>query len=83
MRPGDGDLLGLGVAGQVDDLEAVAQRRQDAVRVVRSGDEEDLGQVERQLDEGVAEAVVLGRVEHFEQDGGRVRAELVDLALQN
>ncbi len=79
VRPGDGDLLGLGVAGQVDDLEAVAQRRQDAVRVVGSGDEEHLGQVDGQLDEGVAEAVMLGRVEHLEQDGGRLGAELVDL----
>ena len=70
VRPGDGDLLGLGVAGQVDNLEPVAQRRQDAVRVVGGGDEEYLGQVEGQLDEGVAEAVVLGRVEHLEQDGG-------------
>ena len=79
VRPGDDQLLGLGVAGQVDDLEPVAQRRPDAVRVVGGGDEEDLGQVERQLDESVAEAVVLGRVEHLEQDGGRVRAELVEL----
>ena len=79
VRPGDGDLLGLGVAGQVDDLEPVAQRRPDAIRVVGGGDEEDLGQVEGQLDEGVAEAVVLGRVEHLEQDRGRLSAELVEL----
>ena len=31
------------------------------------------------LDERVAETVVVRRVEHLEQDGGRRRAELVDL----
>ena len=79
VRLGDGDLLGLGIAGQVDELEPVAQGRRDPGRLVRRGDEQHLGQVERQLDERVAEAVVLRRVEHFEQDGGRVGAELVDL----
>ena len=79
MRLGDGDLTRFGIAGQVDELEPVAQGRRDPGRLVRRGDEQHLGQVERQLDERIAEAVVLRRVEHFEQDGGRVGAELVDL----
>ena len=79
VRLGDGDLLGLGVAGQVDDVEPVAQRRRNPHRLVRRRDEQHLGQVERQLDERVAERVILLRVEHLEQDGGRGGAELVDL----
>ena len=79
MRLGDSDLLGLGVAGQVDDLEPVAQRRQDPRRLVGRREEQHLGQVERQIDERVAETAVLLRVEHLEQDGGRRGAELVDL----
>jgi len=79
VRLGDGDLLGLRVGGQVDDLEPVPQGRQDPRRLVRRRDEEHLGQVERQLDESVAEPVVLRRVEHLEQDRGRAGAHLVDL----
>ena len=79
MRLGDGDLLVLAVAGQVDDLEPVAQRGRDAGRVVGGGEEQHLGEVEGELGEGVAEAVVLLRVEHLEQDGGGRGAELVDL----
>ena len=51
------------VAGQVDDLEPVAQRGRDLVRLVGGGEEQHLGEVERELDEGVAEAVVLLGVE--------------------
>ena len=79
VRLGDGDLLGLAVAGQLDDLEPVAQRRRDPVGLVRRRDEEHLREVERQLDEGVAEAGVLLGVEHLEQHLGRLPAELVDL----
>ena len=79
MRLGDGDLLVLGVPGQDDDLEPVAQGVRDAGRVVGGGDEQHLRQIEGDLDEGVAEAVVLGGVEDLEQDGGGRGAELVDL----
>ena len=79
MGRGDGDLLGLRVARQLDDLETVAQRRRDLVPVVRGRDEQDRGQVERQLDERVAEAPLLGRVEHLEEDRRRVVSDLVDL----
>ena len=70
MRLGDGELLVLGVAGQDDDLEPVAQRVRDAGRVVGGGGEQHLREVEGELDEGVAEAVVLRGVEDLEQDGG-------------
>ena len=61
MRLGDGELLGLGIAGQVDDLEPVPQGRWNPGRLVRRRDEQHLGQVEGQLDERVAETGVLRR----------------------
>ena len=79
MRLGDGDLLGLGVAAQLNDLETVPRRRRDPGRLVRRRDEEHPGQVEGQLDERVVETVVLRRVEHLEQYPGRAGGELVDL----
>ncbi|MCY4029885.1 MAG: hypothetical protein OXH75_26660 [Acidobacteria bacterium] len=63
MRPGDGDLLGLGVARQFDDLEAVPQGRWDPEPLVGRGDEEDLRQVERELDKRVSGAALLFRIE--------------------
>ena len=79
VRLGDGDLLGLGIAGQADDLQPVPQRRRDPRHLVRRRDEQHRAEIERQLDERVAERVILLRVEHLEQDRGRRGAELVDL----
>ena len=79
VRLGDGDLVGLGVAGQVDDLQPILQRQRDPRRLVRRCDEQHRGQVERQLDEHVAKSVALLGVDHLEQHGGRRGAELVDL----
>ena len=58
------------------------------VEHVGGGDEHDLGQVEVELQVVVAERVVLRRVEHLEQRGGRIArpragAELVDLVEQH
>ena len=44
---GDLELLLLGVAGQLDHLHPVAQRRRDRVELVRGGDEQHLREVER------------------------------------
>jgi hypothetical protein len=80
---GDRDLLGLGVAGEIDDLHPVAQGSGDRVEQVRGRDEEDLAEVEGDLEVVVLEAEVLLRVEHFEERRRRVAAEvhpeLVDL----
>ena len=80
---GDLELLGLGVAGELDDLHAVAQRPRDRVQVVGRGDEHDLGEVEGEVEVVVAEGGVLLGVEHLEHRAGRVaaevRAHLVDL----
>ncbi len=73
----------LGVALELDDLQAVEQRRLDRAQLVGRGDEQDLAQVEGQVEVVVAEGVVLGRVEHLKQRRGRValeaRGDLVQL----
>ena len=83
VAPRDLDLLLLRVAGQLDDLHAVAQRRGYAARHVGRGHEHDVGQVEGQVDVVIGKGVVLLRVEHFEQRRGgvspEVPPELVDL----
>ena len=80
---GDLELLLLGVAGELDHLHAVAQRRRDRLELVRGGDEEDPREVERQVEVVVAEGGVLLGVEHLEHRARRVAAEvgahLVDL----
>src|SRR4051794_24769481 len=80
---GDLQLLVLGVAGELDDLHAVAQRPGHPVEVVGRADEHDLAQVERHVEVVVAEARVLLGIEHLEHRAGRiateVRAHLVDL----
>ena len=80
----DLDLLLDGVAVHVDDLHAVEQRPWDGLQLVGRRDEEDAAQVEGQVEEVVAEGVVLLGVEHLEQRRGgvaieRVAPELVDL----
>jgi hypothetical protein len=79
----DLDLLLRRVAGQLDHLHAVAQRAGNRVEQVRRGDEEHAREVEGHVQVVVAEARVLLRVEHLEQGGGGVAAEvgpeLVDL----
>jgi hypothetical protein len=73
---GDRDLLGLGVAVEADDLQAVEQGPGDGVDHVGGGDEHDLGQVEVDFEVVVTEGVVLGRVEHLEQGRGGVAPEV-------
>jgi hypothetical protein len=83
VAPRDLELLLGGVARQLDDLHAVAQRPRDRVELVRGADEEDVREVERQVHVVVAEGRVLLGVEHLEHRARRValeaRAHLVDL----
>ena len=83
IAPGDLELLLLGVAGQLDDLHAIAQRARNRVEHVGGGDEHHLRQIERHAEIVVAEGRVLLGIEHFEQRGRRIAveagAELVDL----
>lgn len=69
-------LVVVGVAGDLDDLHAIAERRRDGVHLVGVGDEEDLGEVDRDLDVVVAEGVVLLGIEHLEESRLRVAAEV-------
>ena len=64
---GDLQLLDVGVAGEADDLHAVAQRPRDGVEHVRRGDEHHARQVVGHAEIVVAERVVLLRVQHLEQ----------------
>src|SRR5205085_12567602 len=55
----DVPLLLVAVAGQINNLHAVAQRRRYWPQLVRRRDEQDLREVERQIEVVVAERVVL------------------------
>ncbi len=79
----DGDLLGASVAGDIDDLHPVVERRGDGGAVVGRGEKDDLRDVEGDVEVVVLKRDVLLGVEGLEQGGGRVAAhvdaELVDL----
>jgi hypothetical protein len=83
---GDRQLLPLGVAGQLDDLEAILQRKRDRVLLVRRGDEHRVRQVVVEIEVMIVERVVLLGIEHLEERARRVAAEvhrhLVDLVEQ-
>src|SRR5262249_19560335 len=83
IAPRDLELLLRGVAGEADDLHAVAERAGDRVKKVGGGDEDDTAQIERHAEVVVAERVVLLGIEHLEKRRGGIAldaaAELVDL----
>src|SRR6185436_16550127 len=82
----DVQLLELRVTAELDDLHAVLQRNRDRVQAVRGGHEHHVTQIVVEIEVVIVEAVVLLRVEHLEQRGGRIpaeiRAHLVDLVEQ-
>ena len=59
----------------------------DRLQPVGGSDEQNPGQVERQIQVMIGEGVVLGRVQHFQQSGGgvaaKIRADLVKLVEQD
>src|SRR5271157_5766414 len=79
----DVDLLFASVAGEFDDLHAIAQRIRDGIHPVGGGDEDDLGKVEGHVEIVIAEGIVLLRIENLHERGRRIAAEvaaqLVDL----
>ena len=79
-------LLLQQVAGQLQDLHAVPQWLGDLRQHVRRRQEHHLRQIERDVEVVVRERVVLLGVEHFEQGGAGIAAEvtpeLVDLVEQ-
>ena len=69
MLAGDLGLFLHGVAGQGDDLHAVAQGGRDGFQMVGRTQEHDLGKIKGHVQVMVAEGVVLFRVQHFQQSG--------------
>src|SRR5581483_10275247 len=83
VPPRDLDLLLLGIAGELDHLHAVPERGGDRIEDVSRRDEHDARKVERHVEVVVLEGIVLLRIEHLEERGCRIaaeiHAELVDL----
>ena len=79
----DLELLVRRVPGELDDLHPVLERRRNRVLDVRGGDEHDPGEVVLDVHVVIDEGVVLLRIEHLEQRGRWIAAEvhrhLVDL----
>ena len=73
---GDSELLAFGVTGETQYLETILQRRRDRVQHVGSGDEESSRQIVLDIEIVILEGVVLFRIEHFEQRGTRIAAEV-------
>ena len=71
---GDLQLFVLGVAGQLEHLEPIAERRRHGVQGVGGADEEDAGEVEGDVQVVVPEVLVLLRVEHLQERRGRIAA---------
>ncbi len=64
------------VAGELNDLHAVLERRGNRVHDVRGGDEHDLREVVLDVEIVIGERVVLLRIEHFEECRRRIAAEV-------
>ena len=81
----DVHLFVFGITGQTNDFHAVQQRRGD-VQAVRGTDKHHLRQVEVDLEIMIVEREVLLRIQHFQQCGRRIAAEvhrhLVDFVQQ-
>ena len=74
VTPCDLDFLLDGVAGDLDDLEAIAERRGNVEEVVGRADEQTVREIELQVEVVVDERVVLRRVEHLQHRRGRIAA---------
>jgi hypothetical protein len=87
VTPGDLKFLRGGIAGQTDHFKTIAQRGLNRIEPVGRGDEEDVGQIERQVEIMIGKSVVLLRVEHLQQSRGgiaaEVRTDFVDLIEQD
>src|ERR1019366_1721610 len=77
VPPGDRELLATRVAGDLEDLHAVAERRRDRVGDVRRRHEHDVREVVGDLEVMVGEGVVLLGVEDLEQRRRRIAAAVV------
>ena len=84
---GDIELFLTGVAGKLNYLHSVQQRRRNSIQAVRCCDEEHVAEVQRNLKVVVGECSVLLAVEYLQHCGSRVSlvvaAHLVDLVQQH
>jgi hypothetical protein len=71
----DADLLVLGVTGETNDLHPVEERRRNVQRIGRR-DEHHIERSYFDLDVVIDERIVLLRIEHLEQRGRRITAEV-------
>ena len=83
MLDGDLQFLFLGVAGQLQHLHAVSERRRDGIHHVCGREEQHFRKIERHVQVVVAEGVVLLGIQDFEERrrgiSAEVGAQLVDL----
>ncbi len=83
MLAADVEFLIRRIAGKLDDLHAVQQRRRDGLQRIGRRDEEHIGKIVRQVEIVVGEGIVLLRVQNLQQGGRRVAVvagpQLVDL----
>src|SRR5690606_32583462 len=87
MRAGDLDLLLRRVAGDADLDEEIAQHARDTIEVMRGGDEDRVGEVERDLQITVQISFPVVRMEELLQRLDRIalnvpEADLIDLLQQ-
>ena len=84
---GNVELLGAGVAGQLDNVHTVIERAGNRGGIVGRRDEQHLAQIERNIQIIVFERAVLLGVQHFQQGAGRVAlvvaCQFVDFVQQN
>src|SRR5262249_29020839 len=80
---GDLEFLALGVTGDGDHFDPVAQRFRYAFEVIGGPDENHLRKIKRHVQVTIDEGVVLTWIEHLEQGAGgvaaKIRTDLVDL----
>ena len=74
---GDVKLFLLHIAGDLDDLHPVAQRRRNCLHHIRRGDKHHFREVERNLEVVIAERKVLLRVEDLQERRRRITTELL------
>ena len=77
MPPGDDGLLGLGVAGEVDDFQPIQKRPGQLVHHVGGGDEHGLDRSKGVSQVVVHELGVLLGVQHLQKHRGRVALEML------
>ena len=82
IAPRDVELLLFAVACKRDDLHAIDERGMYGAELIGGGDEEHARQIDVDFEVVIAKRVVLGRIEHLEERGGRIalkpRGDFVD-----